>query len=81
MAVFLNDFLMRTPESAFETFKNLKRFVSQSAKCVEVLPFSTENETPVNVSGNLNALQSSVNITDGLQAGLSQEKIAYITCT
>ena len=28
-----------------------------------VLPFSTARETPMKVSGNLNAIQSSVNIT------------------
>ena len=72
LAVFLNDFLMRASESAFDSFKKLKRFVShflffRKSKRkirVEALPFSTANEIPLKVSGNLNGIQSSVNITD-----------------
>ena len=85
---FLKRFLMRTPESAFESFKNLKRFVShflffrklKRQICFEVLPFSTVNETHLKVSGNLNAIQSSVNITD-FRLGFHKKNIAYITCT
>ena len=82
LAVFLNDFLMRASESALESCKSLKRFVShflffsENAKCLEVLPFLTARETHLRVSGNLNAIQSGVNITD-FRLGFHRKKSRY----
>ena len=75
---------MRASESAFESFKNLKRFVShflffRKSKreiCVEVLPFSIARVTHLTVSGNLNAIQSCVNMTD-LRLGFHRKKSRY----